>query len=846
MLQPTLTRTKILSAALLFAAVATLVSKERDLFAVLPSGALLGKQATGDYLVATNQLLRPAADQRMLLGRPVDLALDSQKRWLAVLNMRGINLLDASTGAEIGTIETKSTSYTGVAFRPGDREVWASEATRTGPDSILITSLDDRGKPGEKNRITLPGHPVPAGLAFSADGATAWVALTNKNSVAVIDTASRKIIREISTGAVPYSVAFSAKRKRLYVTNRGGKRPSSTDTKTWSSETEVATDPDTGSTTTGSISVIDLETYREGQIETGLAPAGLALSPDQDTLAVANAHSDSLTLVDLDSLKPTSIKLPSYPEGSFGVTPASLAFAPDGKALYVACGGTNAIYVLRGEKDRWKFVGALPSGWFPAALSVDGDGALRVINVKGVGSTANKSGTHNSREYEGSIWKIPAPSDMQLEAGLRQVAAANSPRFEPATGVNDLTRLGIRHVFLIIKENRTYDQVFGDMPKGNNDKNLAIYGRNVTPNHHALAEQFVLLDNFYTGGAISFDGHQWLMQGFVSDYVERGLTSAPRGYAWNMADALTVAPTGFFWQDRRRPLSVRLYGPFSQHIRWDPATHRAVDIDEGDLNDWQVYWDLYKNNQWRDAVGNRSGVPALQKLVSPRYPASSMNITDQIRAEAWLEELAQREKSGEMPNLLIFTMTSDHTMGKRPGFPTPRAMVADNDFALGRMVEGISKSRFWQNSLILVTEDDAQDGVDHVDGRRTIAMAIGPHIRRGVLDNNHYNHSSMIRTIQDIFKIQPRVRYAASARAMNSVFDAAVNKQPYTALQPEVSLTEMNPPVSALKGRQLWAAQQSMKLNGKNIDDFPAQVMNRILWWDAKGDNTPYPERKLK
>lgn len=379
------------------------------------------------------------------------------------------------------------------------------------------------------------------------------------------------------------------------------------------------------------------------------------------------------------------------------------------------------------------------------------------------------------------------------------------------------------------------------MQQGNGDPKLAIYGRPITPNHHALAEQFVLFDNFYTGGAISFDGHQWLMQGFVSDYVERSLTSAARGYAWNMADALTVAPTGFFWQDPRRQIDLRLYGPFSLHRKWDPATQQAIDINESDLLPWREYWKLYKENRWRDAVGQRSGVPAMEKYVSPRYPASSMFIPDQIRAEAWLEELAQREKNGEMPNLLIFTMTSDHGMGTRPGFPTPRSMVADNDLALGRIVEGISKSRFWPNSLILVTEDDAQDGVDHVDGRRTISLLIGPHIRRGVVDSNHYNHSRMIRTIQDVFKIRPRVRYSASARAMHSAFTSEKNLTPYAALTPEISLTEMNPPLKALRGRRLWAAQQSMEINPNHVDDFPAQIMNRILWWDAKGYDTPYP-----
>ena len=231
----------------------------------------------------------------------------------------------------------------------------------------------------------------------------------------------------------------------------------------------------------------------------------------------------------------------------------------------------------------------------------------------------------------------------------------------------------------------------------------------------------------------------------------------------------------------------------------------------------------------------------MQKYVAPRYPASSMFIPDQIRAEAWLEELAEREKAERCRNLLIFTMTSDHTMGTRPGFPTPRAMVADNDLALGRIVEGISKSRFWPHSLILVTEDDAQDGIDHVDGRRTIGLVIGPHVRRGAVDSNHYNHSSMIRTIQDIFGIEPRVRYSASARAMNSAFTTRAEPAAYKALTPEISLTEMNPPLKALNGRRKWAAQQSMRINPNQVDDFPAQVMNRILWGDAKGYDTPYP-----
>ena len=821
---------------------AGLVAADRGVFGVLRSTALIGRQDSGMYLVATNQLLQPWQQQWVVEGRPVEITFSSDKRLLAVLNMRSVHILDGNTGAELSRIPSRSTSYTGLAFRPGTSEIWASEATRNGPDSILITHLDKDNRPEQTERIELSGHPVPTGIAFSADGATAWIALSNNNSLAVVDVASRKVIKEVPTGMVPYAVAIAYKRNQLFVSNRGGRRPQADDETAYSSASKVVTDPNTGSTATGSISVFNLSTMGEKQISVGLAPAGLALSADERTLAVANAHSDTITTIDLDTSRAAEVKIPAYPEGSFGSTPSGVAFAPDGRSLYVACGGTNSIAVLRDSGGRrFQLKGALPAGWFPTALAVDNDGSLRVANVKGMGSTRGDHGNHNSREFEGSLWKIPAPADAKLSAGLREVKAANAPQFEANGGVSDLSKLGIKHVFLIIKENRTYDQVFADLDKGNRDPKLLMYGRDVTPNHHALAEKYVLLDNFYTGGAISFDGHQWLMQGFVSDYVERGLTSASRGYAWNMADALTVAPTGFFWQDPRRNLDVRLYGPFSLHVKWDPATQRAVDINETDLLPWSEYMNLYESGKWRDAVGNRSGVPALQKHVSARYPASSMNIPDQIRAEAWLEELAEREKSGEMPNLLIFTMTSDHTMGTRPGFPTPRAMVADNDLALGRMVEGITKSRFWRNSLILVTEDDAQDGVDHVDGRRTIALAIGPNIRRGRLDSNHYNHSSLIRTIQDVFRVRPRVRYVASARAMNSVFTTEVNADTYTALKPAVPLREMNPALKGMTGRQLWAAQQSLRLNSRQVDDFPAQVMNRILWWDAKGYQTPYP-----
>jgi YVTN family beta-propeller protein len=589
---------------------------------------------------------------------------------------------------------------------------------------------------------------------------------------------------------------------------------------------------------TGTVSVIDTATDEVREVEVGLAPAGMALSPDGRTVAVANAHSDSITLIDTESLAATEVKIPAYPEGTAGSIPAQVAYSPDGGTVYVLCGGTNAIAVVRGGKLQ----GALPTGWFPSGIAVDGKGTLKVLSIKGTGNTAVAAGNFNSRAYEGTLQSIPAPRAQEWQAGLREVKAANQPRFAKAGGVENLRSLGIEHVFLIIKENRTYDQVFGDLKQGNGDEKLAIYGREVTPNHHALAEQYVLLDNFHTTSSISFDGHQWLMMAFVSDYTQRAFAASPRGYAWDMSDALTVSPSGFFWQGAPPQVSVRIFGEFCLPGKFDPATQSAQDINERKGRDWAYHWQLFKSGDWMDQVGcSMAGLPALRSITSARYPQDDTEITDQIRASEFLRELAEREKSGGMANINILTLTADHTNGTRPGSPTPKAMVADNDLALGRMVEGISKSRFWKRSLILVVEDDAQDGLDHVNGHRTVGMMIGPNVRRAAVDSNHYTQISMLRTIQELFRIPARTSTLKAARAMTSVFTPRAEAQTFTALPNRIPLDQMNPPAKALRGRQRWAAEESARMNWADVDDIPSDTLNRILWWDARGYDTPYP-----
>jgi YVTN family beta-propeller protein len=830
--------------AILLAA-AALAARQTGVFAIVETLAKPGKQPSGAWLITSGQLLAPWGQSMALKGRPVDLALSPSGAHLAVLNFRGVHILDTATLALLGEVPSKSTSYLGVAFRPSTSELWASETTRNGPDGLLIATLDAKGVPGAPEHVALTGHPVPVGIAFSAKGDKAYVAFSRGNTVAVFDAASRKLEREIPVGVAPFGLALSAKLNTLYVTNRAGRRPAAGDTLAPTSGSRIVSDPITGASSTGTLSAIDLATWNVKEIPTGLAPSGLNLSADQSLLVVANGHSDSVSLIDTATLKTTELKIPAWPDGTIGSQPIHAAFSADAKRLYVLSAGLNAVSVFERKGASWTSAGAIPTGWFPSGITVLPNGALRVASIKGTGNTLRPDGKYISTAYEGLVQAIPAQAAPRLAAGLREVRASNQPRYTQAGGVENLRSLGIRHVFFIIKENRTYDQVLGDIQKGNGDPSLTMFGYQVTPNHHALAEQYVLLDNFYTSSSISFDGHHWLMMAFVSDYTQRAFSASPRGYAWDMSDALTLGPRGFFWMGAPPNTTTRVYGEFCLPARWDPAKQNAEDIVGRDPRSWKDYWNAYKNGQWQTASGcSAAGVPALKSIMSPSYPVNDTTITDQIRAEEFLRELKEREAKNDLANINIVTLTADHTNGTNPNSPKPASMVADNDFALGRMVEAISKSKYWPQSLILVVEDDAQNGFDHVDGHRTVALAIGPHIRRNAVDSNHYTQVSMVRTIQEIFSIPQRTSFLANARAMHSVFTAKADLTTYKALPANLAFDDMNPPLKSLNGAQREAAVQSAAMNWSDVDDVPSAILNRILWHDAKGWNAPLPARR--
>ncbi len=572
----------------------------------------------------------------------------------------------------------------------------------------------------------------------------------------------------------------------------------------------------------------------------------MGLSPDGAFLFVANANSDSVSVVDTVSFRVReTISVRPDPNLPFGSITNALAVSKDGRTLFVANGGNNAIAVVKLSAKSGKSSvvrGFIPTGWFPGGVCTDGTN-LYIANVKGEGSREREPGATawNSREVRGSVTKAAIPDDAQLatltrraltdarvpqtllalekaESGLKPVPVPRHPG-EPST---------IEHVVYVIKENRTYDQVFGDLSQGNGDPKLCTYGRRITPNQHALAEEFVLLDNYYCNGVVSADGHQWATQGTVSDYQEKAFGGHPRGYFFG-TDALAYAGCNFIWDSALlHGRSFRNYG----------------ELDFSRLVPGGKWFDVYRDFQGK--AGKITFKPSMQletlrKYTCPTFPGWNLAIPDVVRIEAFLKEFKAYERSGDWPDFVIVYLPQDHTAGTSPDYPTPRALVADNDLAVGRLVEAISHSRFWPKTAVFVNEDDPQNGWDHVDGHRSLCLVISPYVKRHAVVSQFYNQLSVLHTIGHILGLPSTVQLAAQAPAMEACFTGTPALTPYTARPNIIPLDERNKPANVLQGveRQLALASEAMDLS--QPDRINEDSFNRILWHASMGINTPYP-----
>ena len=894
--------TKLLIGVLISGAILSQAQTLPDINGAFSTRETVGRTSTNRFYTPANQVLTPAGFQVELPGmRPQALALSPDGRLLVtagkthelvVIEPPSGKILDrialpSETNRDLSSVPEQilepdkagQLSFTGLAFSPDGSRIYLANVD----GSIKVFGVGKDHKVAPLVTISLPQSiaprrkaEIPAGLALSRDGKRLYVVLNLSNRLAEMDAISGRLLRVWEVGVAPFDVVLTD--HKVYVSNWGGRRPDSQSlTGPAGRGMLVRVDPVRRIANEGSVSVINLESDQKlgdltfgsneapifaakSELLTGMHACAMALSPNRLWLVVANAGSDTLSVIDTrtDALVET-IWARQSPADLFGAQPNALAFDKSGKKLYVCNASQNAVAVIEFSPGKSRLSGLIPVGWFPGAVVHDAKRKfLYVANIKGLspGGPRKSDGKFgfNSHQYHGTLSLLKIPSRSELESFTRRSLtnirypllwqAAMPPRpGQPTRPVPE--RVGepsrFKHVVYIIKENRTYDQVFGDLPGGNGDPTLCVFGDRITPNQHKMVREFVLLDNTYCSGILSADGHQWADSGFTTEYVERSFAGFPRSYVDGMGDdevdALAYSAGGFIWDNAlAHGKSIRDYGELAiTEARWtDPSR-------DGSPQFLDFYRD-FTNQTQEIRLWSRPGIESLRPHLATNYVGWNLRIPDAIRAAQFIKELKAFEKEGNLPNFIIMCLPNDHTSGTRRRTPTPEAMVADNDLAFGQIVEAISHSRFWPQTCIFAIEDDPQSGWDHVSGYRTTAYVISPYTKRGSVVSTQYNQTSLLRTMELMLGLPPMNQLDATATPMFDCFSNVPDLTPFTAVSNNIPLDQLNPEPRAISDPLLRKnAFASARLPLEKADQCPDDLLNRILWHAVKGSAAPYP-----
>jgi len=796
------------------------------------------RSVTDPGVVTTRQAITPAGVPMVFEGRVHGVAFGKTAAELWVLNASRLYQLDWRANKIVQTIPLEgSPGLQGIAFDARAGKPYVAINRRGVGVGLYSPAAGKLEATAQKIGETLAGAlAVAPGLAV--------VPITAKNQLALVDLnillGHSNLIATIPTGIAPFGAVISQAGDVAFVTNWGGRMPKDGD-RTAKTGPDTAVIDERGVASTGTVTRIDLKTFKETHtIPVGLHPTAIVWDEPGQRLYVANGNSDSVSVIDTAKMAVIrTIAIEPFAAKAHGVAPTALVLSSDKKTLYVACGGINAIAVVSPQAGT--ILGLIPTAWYPNSLAMSPGGeSIAVGSLLGAGpgwrEAPNKRYVHADR---GSIAVISVPDRAQLASytaavtvNNRMQAVVNAPAAAAARPAPIPARAGdpsmIEHVVLIVKENRSYDQVFGDIAKGNGDPSLVMFGKDVTPNQHKLAEEFVLLDNFYATGGNSADGHQWITQANETDYcLWPGYGG--RSYPFNGTDPIAYSKSGFLWDYALAAhKTVRVYGEYVGGANV-PASKRPELLQRwknGDdfSKDWEVH----------------SEIPPLESVLMKNFPPFQTSIPDVARAQIYLAELKRMERDNSMPNLSLMMLSSDHTRGTDPGQSTPQAMVADNDLAVGQIVEALSKSKFWPKMAIFIVEDDAQNGVDHVDGHRTVALAVSPYTRRGHVDSTFYSTQSMIKTIELILGLPTMSLFDLIAEDMRQSFQDRPDLTPYQAVDEKISLFDMNPPLRSLKAQARADAASSSKMRFDIPDAAPTEKLNRILWRALRG-NVPYP-----
>jgi len=844
------------------------------------SNTLAGNQLP--VLMPFNRWIDPAGEQIYFGDKEdenhaLDCALSPDGKWIAVEGRYSIVIIDPLTKKLVTRFTLKSqftkdglmNTYSGISWRKtadGYELYWSAfgktkslvvqASWNEKKISVLKTFSYETVKPAQ---TALPNEVL---VTAESGLPVLYVVLNGNNTVEKLDINSGKTIWSSPAGVAPFGIA--AANGKLYITNWAGSVPDKGDVNVAGVPWGLAkVDSLTGATREGTVLVLDPVTGKSlKEIKVGLHPNDLIAGKDQKFIYVANANSDMVSVINTGTdevSEQISVRLSPDKNDYFGDSPNGLAISGNGNMLYVANGMDNALAVVRlgklssasSAENTSKVTGFIPTGAYPGGVAIYRDSLLFVANIEAEGSRiatiSEKTGkaNYNSHKLMASVSVIPVPQKSILQQYTSKVEKSNQlfrlalteklPRKNVVPSPVPL-RIGepsvFKHVVYIIKENRTYDQVLGDVTAGDGDSTLCTFGKKVTPNTHKIVNEFQLLDNYYASGKCSAEGHQWTDMGMVTDYVEKNVRAWIRSYPHVQTDALVYAPTGFIWDNAMRAgKSVRIYG-------------EACDVEfDKKLNWTSIYEGFLKGDKFD--FKNLTTIKPVEKILSQNFPSSDNHaIPDVLRAKAFIDELNTYDKmeGDQLPELIVMALSNDHTTGTRPGLPTPRAFVADNDLALGQIIEAISKSRFWKNTAIFITEDDSQDGWDHVSAYRTVGAVVSPYSRLKQTVKTNYNQVSLLRTIEQILGIPPMNISDATAMPMFNCFSSTPDFTPFNSVPNEIPLNEMNKSLAQLKGSALYYARKSMEPQFDHIDQGDDDLFNRIIWFAMKGKEM-YPRK---
>ena len=797
----------------------------------------VGPLPGGGFLLNSGWTIRPAGEQIPLSTLPMSTAVSRDGKYVLILQAGymppTITSHDAATMDQVASI-TVADAWLGLAFARGSSKFYVGGGSKACVYEFELLS-DGRIEP-RRTFTFVPENKRQhsdfiGDVAISPDGRMLYAAALLRDTIFAVNLSTGIVIEEWKTLARPYRLLMHPSGKAFYVTGMAA-------------GAVALQNADTGAVLTRNYSELEpmdmvWSAAKPAPAEGGEPPAYAA------RLFVASGGSNMVNVFAVSAadatLKPLErINVALTPMQPAGSTPGALALSPDEKTLYVVCSDLNAVAVVDVSGERSAVRGFIPTGWYPTAARALADGRLLVLNGRGLRSFANRKGPNptlraapmhqgnTELEYVGGIQRgtvslIPAFDQAKLETWTRTVYANSPYRDERMydAGVpadNPVPAYPgeaspIQHVIYIIKENRTYDQVLGDLGIGNGDASLTLFGEEITPNQHKLAREFVLLDNFYVSADVSADGHNWSSAAIAPPYVQRMWPNSYGGrrkhYDYEGSERAAQPPAGRIWNNAlMKGLTVRNLGWWADFITPAPATGVQV-------------------ARLRD--------PQLAPCTNMNYRGFDLNYLDVEREKVFAEELKQWEAAGKMPHLTMVRLTNDHTSGVAPGKYSPKAAVADNDLAVGRLVDAVSHSRFWPATAIFILEDDAQNGPDHVDSHRSPAFIISPYTRGRGVDSAMYNSVSMLRTMELILGLRPMTVFDAAARPMWNAFRNQPDPQPFDAVPARYPLDERNPPAATSDARR------SAEFDLADADRVDDDEMNAILWRALKPGAPPPP-----